>query len=197
MKKDELQSEAKQRIVNTALDLFYRQGYLATGINQVIAEAGVSKNTFYYYFPSKEDLCVAYLRERHKVWMGCLQKAIDKFDAPSDRLMSVFEFLDGWLQKSDFRGCAFLNIASEVPDIKHRIRKEVILHKDELRSVLKGLVKHLKQHGKKYSRIDVDFISDALYVTVEGVISSCQNYGNTVLIFTARENFKKLLTVAK
>lgn len=196
MKKDELQSDARQRIVNTALDLFYRQGYLATGINQVIEEAGVSKNTFYYYFPSKEDLCVAYLKERHKVWMGWLQKEIDKFDAPYDRLLGVFDFLDVWLRKSDFRGCAFLNIASEVPDIKHRIRKEVILHKDELRTVLKGLVKDLKRE-KKYSGIDTDFIADALYVTIEGVISSCQNYGNTVLISTARENFKKMLTATK
>jgi len=196
MKKDEMQSEARQRIVNTALDLFYRQGYLATGINQIIEEAGVSKNTFYYYFPSKEDLCVAYLKERHKVWMGWLQNEIDKFDTPFDRLMSVFDFLDVWLRKCDFRGCAFLNIASEVPDIKHRIRKEVILHKDELRSVLKGLVKELKRE-KKYSGIDVDFIADVLYVNVEGVISSCQNYGNTVLISTARENFKKMLGAGK
>ncbi len=145
MKKTESESQARQRIINTALDLFYRQGYLATGINQVIAEAGVSKNTFYYYFPSKEDLCVAYLKERHKVWMGWLRSAIDKYGQPYERLMSVFEFLDSWLTGCDFRGCAFLNIASEVPDVNNRIRKEVIAHKNELRELLKELIQDLKK----------------------------------------------------
>jgi AcrR family transcriptional regulator len=193
MKKEAAESAARQRIVQTALDLFYHQGYLATGINQVITEAGVSKNTFYYYFPSKEDLCLAYLQERHKVWMGWLQATIDHYDQPYDRLLSVFEFLDTWLKGCDFRGCAFLNIASEVPDINHRLRKEAMAHKDELRVVLGQLIQALKDHDREYAGIDPDFLTDALYVIFEGLISSCQNYGNTSLIPQARESFVKLL----
>lgn len=193
MVKQEQQSEAKQRIIKTALDLFYRQGYLATGINQVIAEAGVSKNTFYYYFPSKEDLCVAYLQERHKVWMGWLFEQIDEYASPYDRLMSVFEFLDSWLKRCNFRGCAFLNIATEVPDINHRIRKEVIFHKNELREVFKRLVEDVRHSDEKYAQTDAEFVTDALYVIFEGLISACQNYGDTALITAARKSFEKLL----
>ena len=72
MTRDDTQSEARQRIINTALELFYRQGYLATGINQVIAESGVSKNTFYYYFPSKDDLWSPISRSVIRYgWDGC------------------------------------------------------------------------------------------------------------------------------
>jgi AcrR family transcriptional regulator len=193
MKKEAAESAARQRIVQTALDLFYRQGYLATGINQVIAEAGVSKNTFYYYFPSKEDLCLAYLQERHKVWMGWLQATLDQYTQPYDRLLSVFEFLASWLQGCNFRGCAFLNIASEVPDINHRIRKEVMAHKDELRALLRHLIQALQDQEREFAGIDLDFLTDALYVIFEGLISSCQNYGNTSLIEAARQSFEKLL----
>lgn len=193
MKKAAAESAARQRIVQTALDLFYRQGYLATGINQVIAAAGVSKNTFYYYFPSKEDLCVAYLQERHQVWMGWLKATIDQYTRPYDRLMSVFTFLETWLQGCDFRGCAFLNIASEVPDINHRLRKEVIVHKDELRVLLRQLIKDLQDHDPEVAGKDPDFLTEALYVIFEGLISSCQNYGNTSLIAAARQSFEKLL----
>lgn len=196
MKQDPSQSEARQRIVDTALDLFYRQGYLATGINQVIAEAGVSKNTFYYYFKAKEDLCVAYLQERHKLWMNWLMENIEKYETPYDRLMSVFGFLEAWLKKCDFRGCAFLNIASEVPDINHRLRKEVVDHKDELRKVLHRLLEDLKKSDKQFSRLDVAFLSDALYVLFEGVISACQNYGDAKIVAAARKNFLKLLSVS-
>ena len=194
MKQAPGQSEARQRIVGTALDLFYRQGYLATGINQVIAESGVSKNTFYYYFNSKEDLCVAYLRERHKLWMGWLMENVERYETPYDRLMSVFGFLESWLKKCDFRGCAFLNIASEVPDINHRLRKEVMDHKNELRKVMSRLLADLQKSDKKFAKMDVPFMSDALYVLFEGVISACQNYGDTKMVDAARKNFLKLLT---
>jgi AcrR family transcriptional regulator len=193
MKKEAAKGGARERIVQTALDLFYRQGYLATGINQVIAEAGVSKNTFYYYFPSKEDLCLAYLQERHKVWISWLQATIDQYSRPYERLMSVFEFLSSWLPACDFRGCAFLNIASEVPDINHRIRKAVMAHKNELRVILRQLIQALKDQEREFARMASDSLTDALYVIFEGLISSCQNYGNTSLIDAARQSFEKLL----
>lgn len=197
MKKNPTESEARQRIIDTALDLFYRQGYLATGINQVIAEAGVSKNTFYYYFPSKEDLCVAYLQARHLVWMGWLQNTIDSYHTPYPRLLSVFEFLDIWLRDCNFRGCAFLNIASEVPDINHRLRREVISHKDELRRLLTGLLDDLRRDDPKYAGLEVVGLADSLYLLFEGVISACQNYGDAALIARAREQFVSQLKMGQ
>jgi len=189
MKANPNESAARQRIIDTALGLFYRQGYLATGINQVIAEAGVSKNTFYYYFPSKEDLCVAYLQARHLVWMGWLQEKIDSQLDPYQRVLSVFEFLDSWLRSCNFRGCAFLNIAAEVPDINHRLRQEVISHKDALRQVLTGLLTDLSRAERKYAGLDVTGLADTLYLLIEGLISACQNYGDAALIAGARKQF--------
>ena len=189
MKKNPQESAARQRIIDTALDLFYRQGYLATGINQVIAEAGVSKNTFYYYFPAKEDLCVAYLQARHLVWMGWLEEAIATHSEPYQRLLSVFEFLDRWLRDCSFRGCAFLNIAAEVPDINHRLRQEVISHKDGLRQVLTSLLADLRQSEPKYAKLDIAGLGESLYLLCEGLISACQNYGDAGLIAGARDRF--------
>jgi AcrR family transcriptional regulator len=197
MNKDGIESEARQRIVTTALDLFYRQGYLATGINQVIGESKVSKNTFYYYFPSKDDLCVTYLQERHKVWMGWLLDLLAAKPTPHKKLMGLFEFLDKWLRECDFRGCAFLNIATEVPDVNHRIRKEVILHKDALRKLFHHLLSDLKKTGGEYADIDVPLLSDFLYVLFEGTISSCQNYCDAGLVDKARKSFDKMLKAAK
>jgi AcrR family transcriptional regulator len=56
---------ARDRILRTAHDLFYADGLRATGIDRVIAEAGVTKVTFYRHFPSKNDLILAYLNLRH------------------------------------------------------------------------------------------------------------------------------------
>lgn len=197
MKRDASLSEARQRIINTALELFYRQGYLATGINQVIAESGVSKNTFYYYFPSKDDLCVAYLQERHKIWMAWLLDHVNARPTPYQKLTGLFDFLDNWLRECDFRGCAFLNIATEVPDVNHRIRKEVIRHKDELRKLFHRLLSDLKKSEKEYSDIEVPLLSDFLYVLFEGTISSCQNYSDATLVEKACKSFEKMLKATK
>ena len=54
-------SAARERLLRTASDLFYREGIHAVGVDRIIAEAGVTRATFYRHFPSKEDLVEAYL----------------------------------------------------------------------------------------------------------------------------------------
>ena len=193
MKGEKKYSEARRRIVSAAMDLFYGQGYRATGINQVIAEAGVSKNTLYYYFPSKEDLCVTYLRERHVYWTNLLKDEINLWKTPLERFMAPLEFLQKWLPESKYRGCAFLNIASEVPDIDSNIRKEVIYHKDGLRTILRELAKDLHKSGNGYAKLDPVELSNAYYTIFEGAISACQNFGEIWPAETAKRTIEKLL----
>ncbi len=193
MKKEKNESEARRRIIATAVDLFYRQGYRATGINQVIAEAGVSKNTFYYYFPSKEDLCVTYLQERHAYWTSLLKDEINARKTPHERFMSPLGLLLKWLPSSNYRGCAFLNMASEIPDIDSDMRKEVIYHKDGLRTILRELAKDLRKSDGKYAKLDPVELSDAYYTIFEGAISSSQNFGDTWPVDAARKTIEKLI----
>ena len=183
----------RQRLLETALNLFYSQGYLATGINQVIEEAGVSKASFYDHFKSKEDLCVAYLQERHSRWSGWFKDKINEQKTPEDRFMAPIDFLDSWMEECNFRGCAFLNIASEVTDIQSNIRKEVIYHKDGLKAIIRGITKDLKNSDTKYKKLDVEFITDAYYVLIEGAIVASQNYGEKWPIEAARKSIEKLI----
>ena len=74
---------ARERILRTAHDLFYAEGLRATGIDRVIAEAGVTKVTFYRHFPSKNDLILAYLNLRHEQWMAWFVAALARHGAAS------------------------------------------------------------------------------------------------------------------
>ncbi len=60
----------RERIIETTFQLFARQGYNSTGINQIISEAEVARASFYQYFKSKEDLCVEFLNVRHEYWFS-------------------------------------------------------------------------------------------------------------------------------
>ena len=52
----------EEHLIETASELFYKQGYSLTGINEVIKEANIAKATLYNYYKSKDELCVEFLR---------------------------------------------------------------------------------------------------------------------------------------
>lgn len=101
---------ARDRILLTAQQLFYRQGIRATGVDKVIAEAGVTKVTFYRHFPAKNALVVAFLQQRHDRWIAAFRAALAQHDSLIDALPAT---LLSWFREEDFRGCAFINTAAE------------------------------------------------------------------------------------
>lgn len=183
------ENNARDRIIETALDLFYKQGYLATGINQIIAESKVAKATFYSNFPSKEALCVAYLQARHGVWMGWLKDHVENSKTDKEKLFAVFSFLKKWMQDSNYRGCAFLNIASEIPVSDSKIRAEVIKHKDSFQKYLHAIIADIVPQ-----KVNAAEITKAVYVLAEGAIVSSQNYNEIWPIESAQEVVTKLLS---
>ncbi|POZ60814.1 TetR/AcrR family transcriptional regulator [Chromobacterium alticapitis] len=103
----------RERILATAHRLFYREGIRATGIDRIIAESGVSKVTFYRYFPSKNELILAYLEQRHGLWQAWFREALTRHAAVGPAALALA--LGEWFASEDFRGCAFINGAGEMP----------------------------------------------------------------------------------
>jgi len=169
----------RDRIIQTANDLFYRQGYHQTGINQIIEESGVAKATFYSNFKSKEDLCVEYLRERDRIDTDATKNMINGIKDPYERYMSIIKGILEHMKETDFRGCAFGNIAVEITDVSHPIRKEVKHHEDRFRSVLKDVIQDLKDSDSKYKKLDVNQMVDTYHLIVEGAIVASKNYSDT------------------
>ena len=192
---NQVKDNPRERIIDTALRLFYEQGYLATGINQIISESQVAKATFYNHFSSKENLCVAYLQARHIIWMEWLKDSVEIHTSTEECLRGVFVFLREWMERCNFRGCAFLNIASEVPTLNNKIRDEVIKHKDDLKLYLKQLISLLKDSHKRYKDINIEADADMIYVLVEGAIVASQNYGEVWPVEAAEKAACNLLKI--
>ena len=108
----------RDRLVETARDLFHRNGYSRTGIAAILHEAEVNSGSLYYFFPSKEDLLLAVL-ERYKemLWPMVIQPAFDRVSDPIER---VFAVLDGYrrllIDTGCKRGCPIGNLALEMSD---------------------------------------------------------------------------------
>jgi AcrR family transcriptional regulator len=191
MNRQQSHNSTREKVLETASQLFYEQGYHPTGINQVIAAAGVAKASFYYHFASKEDLCIAYLEKRHQDWFGWLREEVEQNEEPQERLLSLFTFLEKWLSSSDFRGCAFLNITAEFPSPDNRIRLLVVNHKDALQTYIGELINSL---NIPTSRSNSAYLVNAIYLLFEGTICKCQMYRTTESIKSTREVVKQLIS---
>lgn len=109
---------ARQRILLTAHDLFYREGVRATGIDRIISESGVTKVTFYRHFPSKNDLIAAFLAHRHEQWLAWFSQSLERHVAEQgDVLSALTPCLAEWFNDPHYRGCAFINTAVELADM--------------------------------------------------------------------------------
>jgi AcrR family transcriptional regulator len=134
---------ARERILMTAHDLFYREGVRCTGIDRIIAESGVAKVTFYRHFVSKDALVRAFLEYRHERWMAWFIDALGRHGAQAGGgLRPLQAALAEWFTGPDFRGCAFINTVVELgaqwPEALGVARN----HKEKMTAVLADLLAH-------------------------------------------------------
>ncbi|GAB3959596.1 TetR/AcrR family transcriptional regulator [Micromonospora vulcania] len=122
-------SEARRRLLTTATRIFYAEGIHSVGVDRIIAEAKVTRATFYRHFPSKEDLILAYLREIHQMDRGSVEAAIAANPTPVDALLAIAGSIAEGIQSPGFRGCAFLNAAAEYPNAGHPVHQQLIAHR--------------------------------------------------------------------
>ncbi|WP_345145165.1 TetR/AcrR family transcriptional regulator, partial [Dactylosporangium darangshiense] len=105
---------ARERLLDAASELFYREGVHTVGIDRVIAQAGVAKASLYNTFGSKDELIRAYLVEWHERWKRRIVQRIAKDDGnPREQLLGVFDALHDSFTEPEFRGCAFVNACAE------------------------------------------------------------------------------------
>jgi len=87
-------TNTEQRILDTAAELFYRNGLRGVGVDQVIAEAGVAKSTLYAHFRTKDELVAAYLRQTDDIWMERLETAaVRAGDDVGEQIVGLFDAL--------------------------------------------------------------------------------------------------------
>ena len=116
-------------LLDAALDLFVERGYAATRVEAVAARAGVSKGTLFLYFPSKEELFKAVVRENIT---GRFQRWNDEFEAfeGSTADMVRYCYASWWEHIGATRASGItklmLSEASNFPEIAQFYQQEVI-----------------------------------------------------------------------
>lgn len=139
-RRDGGQSDAARRILAAAGPRFYREGIRAVSADAVMADAQVTKATFYRHFPTKDDLVAAYLA----TVAAAERAAVDGWRSgmpPQDVLTAYADHLAAQTCGEGFRGCPFLNAVAEYPDPEHPVRRVADDHRAWLRTTAGELLR--------------------------------------------------------
>lgn len=133
-------SDKRRHIVETAYRLFRRDGYRATGIDRIIAEAGVAKMTMYRHFPGKDGLIVEVLRMRAARFEAQLDRLAATAETPAEKIATIVGWYERWFGRAAFHGCAFAHALAEFGDAGHPVRQAATAQKEGFRRRLRDIL---------------------------------------------------------
>ena len=131
----------RERILESAYELFSRRGIRGVGVDEVIERAAVAKATLYRHFSSKDELILEFLRVREERWTrDWLQaEAERRAPTPEGRLLAIFDVFDEWFHEDGFDGCSFINVLLETADLEHPVGQASVVHLENIRAILRSL----------------------------------------------------------
>jgi AcrR family transcriptional regulator len=151
---------ARQRILDAAAELFYREGINATGVERLATESSVSKRTLYQHFPSKTAVVEAYLRSiEQRVANPIRLRAHTPDQTPRERLLALFE--GPIAAGAPLRGCPFHNAAVEAAGAMPGVQSIV-------RTTKRNFIDELTELAKQASAADPGLLGNQLAVLYEG-----------------------------
>jgi AcrR family transcriptional regulator len=138
-------AQARERLLQAAYDLFTKRGIGQVGIDAIIARSGCAKASLYANFKSKDDLVIAYLDRREKLWTRDWLETEIRLRAsdPEDRLLAIFDLYDDWFRKRSFEGCAFVNAFLETR-ADGRLQDAAADQLAKIRAIVEGLAREAR-----------------------------------------------------
>ncbi|KIC21863.1 TetR/AcrR family transcriptional regulator [Leisingera sp. ANG-Vp] len=154
----------RAELIRKSLELFYRNGFHATGMDLVAAETGVSKTSIYKHFRSKEELILAVLQLRDEDFRNWLYRRLEELaDTPRGQLEALFDVLEEWFGQPGFQGCMFIKASAEYQSGKDPINMQSAEHK-------RLLQEHFAALAAKAGAADPAALARQLMILKEGAI---------------------------
>ncbi|HEX3224545.1 MAG TPA: helix-turn-helix domain-containing protein [Gaiellaceae bacterium] len=162
-------SSARERILESAYELFSTHGVRAVGVDDVIVRAGVAKATLYRHFPSKDALVLAFLERRELVYTrGWIEAGARRRAATAqERLLAIFDLFDEWFRRDDFEGCSFVNLLLESTNRDGPVARACVGHLERIRDVIRTL-------AADAGLGDVDNFAHAFHLLMQGAVAHAE-----------------------
>lgn len=177
-------TQARERLLAAAEQLFYTEGIRAVGIERLLAASGVGRASFYRHFPSKDDLVLAMLSSydrRFRDWLA------DATAEAGDEPLKLFDALARRFDNAAFRGCASIRTMIEFVDLDDPLRQAAVAHKE---AVVADLDRWLAAAG----RTDHAELAEQFLLLIDGAIVTTLRRAGPGAALRARRMAAALLT---
>jgi AcrR family transcriptional regulator len=171
----------RHRLVEAATTRFYRDGFRNVGLDQILADVGISKTAFYKHFESKDDLMLAAL-ETKNVWLqDFFREMIEQRGGqnPAARLRALFDVVEVILGSDEFHGCIFVNVSIEFPLPHEPAHVAAADHKRQMERIVRELA---AEAGAR----EPDLLARQLCLIMEGAYVTRHVTGDQTAIDSAR-----------
>jgi AcrR family transcriptional regulator len=187
---EEAGTDARERIVRTAYELFTRHGLTAVGVDRIVAESAVAKTTLYRHFRSKDDLIAEVLQRHDELWLKNWLEPDSRARgaSPSERLLAVFDSLDEWFRDRNFQGCLLVNSVLESRDPASASHQAAIRAIDDVYAFLRRL-------AAEASAGEPDRLALQIHLLMRGAIVAATE-GRPDALAAAREAARRLVEQA-
>ena len=173
---DDGRRTARERILETAGELFYREGIRAVGIDTIIARSGVAKMSLYRNFASKDELICAWLDDTEiRFWAWWDGVVARHPGSPRAQLTALFAALGKWTGHPKFRGCRFINTTVEFRDTDHPGRAIAERHARALRDRMRDL-------AARAGARDPDLLAEHLLLLMHGAYAGGRMLGAEMMV---------------
>ncbi len=160
----------RERILETATQLFYAHGYRAIGVDRLILESGVAKMTFYKHFPSKDSLIQAYLEKSTTGFWTWINSITEKYLSPREQLIAIFQAVAKQAISPACLGCAFLHAAAEFPEVNHPAHQTALEYK-------RGVLAKLEALSQEAGAANPKALSEDLMLLMDGAWAAARMFG--------------------
>lgn len=162
-------SDTRNKILLTASRLFLRQGYHATGLNQIIKESGTPKGSLYYYFPNgKEELAIEAVKLTSDFIQQNIKEYLDEIDDPVESMQAfIYKITQGIIDLKEVIPYTVSLLALETSLISEHIRESC---KNAFEAWEKGFSAKLIKSG--FDTKKADELGIIIQVMMEGALIS-------------------------
>ncbi|MDA9008758.1 TetR/AcrR family transcriptional regulator [Alphaproteobacteria bacterium] len=139
----------KNRLLDTAKDLFKQRGFPSVGINEITDKADVARMTLYNNFESKEALAVAAFQKLSQQRKEQIAEALDGALEARAKVLALFDLAEVFASEETFCGCAFINLAAQVVQPSSELHNLVAEHKNWFKKNLENSLNDIRQSHRK------------------------------------------------
>lgn len=159
-------NRAHETVLQTASNLFYREGVRAVGMDLIVHQSGVAKTTIYRHFPTKDALVEAFLeREDREFWKQWDEVIAPHVGSARDALAGLCNWVGERVSRDNYRGCPQINVAAEFADFEHPARRVAHRHKDEMVARLTALCRELDSPTAELRAQQIGLLFDGAFMS--------------------------------